>query len=288
MCILEYPLFCRKDGRGERHPMTSTKNPRHLNHAGFTLIELVMVIMILAIVAGLSVPIVGWLRRSANYGAQANIQAAIASNLEFYRTTYGNNAYPEHLDSLLMANGGSDPTATIAAATSFGHDGIGSVIALKSLDGDFTQSAKAIGHVYDHTDDYDWLQGNPGNSGLVERVLSAAGPNVYAVIDQTTSGGQALMREWYGVDSADWPAVTEVEHICFGIGPNSDLVGTTLQSAPIDPRVNASSQYNRFVAVFAVYNPRSGQRAQLRGVINAKGRSANNALSEFWQSTTPE
>ena len=54
MCILEYPLFCRKDGRGERHPMTSTKNPRHLNHAGFTLIELVMVIMILAIVAGLA------------------------------------------------------------------------------------------------------------------------------------------------------------------------------------------------------------------------------------------
>ncbi|MCP4890424.1 MAG: hypothetical protein GY904_27980 [Planctomycetaceae bacterium] len=244
--------------------------------------------MILAIVAGLAVPVVGWLRRSANYGAQANIQAAIASNLEFYRTTYGNNAYPQHLDSLLLENGGADPTATIADATSFGNDGIGGTIALKSLSGDQTQSIKAIAHVYDHTDDSNWLQGNPGNSGLVERELTAAGPNVYAVIDQTSDNGKRLMREWYGIDQLEWPATTEIEHVCFGIGPNCDLVGRTMQSAPMDPRVDASSQYNRFVAVFAVYNPRSGQRAQLRGVINAKGRSANNALSEFWQSTNPQ
>ena len=260
--------------------------------SGFTLIELVMVIMILAIVAGLAVPVVGWLRRSANYGAQANIQAAVASNLEFFRTTYGNNAYPSHLDSLLLdasgGAGGVDPTATIASATSFGHDGIGSVIQLESLSGDFTQSIKAIDHVYDHTDDGSWLQGNPGNSGLVERVLSSGGPNVYATIDRSTSGGAALFTEWYGVDPAEWPAETAVKHIAMGIGPNCDLVGKTMQSAPMDPRVNASAQYNRFVAVFAVYDPRSGQRAQLRGVINAKGRSANNALSEFWQSTNPE
>ena len=261
---------------------------RNNRRDGFTLIELVMVIMILAIVAGLAVPIVGWLRRSANYGAQANIQAAVASNLEFYRTTYGNNAYPNHLDSLLLENGGSDPTATIAAATSFGHDGLGSVIQVETLDGDFTQSIKAIDHVYDHTDDSAWLQGNPGNSGLVERALSAAGPNVYATIDRTSSGGAALFTEWYGVDSGEWPAETEVKHIAFGVGPNCDAVGRTMQAAPIDPRVDASAQYNRFVAVFAVYNPRRGQRAQLKGVINAKGRSANNALSEFWQSTTPE
>lgn len=263
------------------------------NRTGFTLIELVMVIMILAIVAGLAVPIVGWLRRSANYGAQANIQASIAQNLEFYRTTYGNNAYPEHLDSLLLdassGAGGVDPTQTIASATSFGHDGIGSVIQLETLNGDFTQSIKAVGHVYDHVDDSSqWLQGNPGNSALVERVLSAAGDNVYATIDRTSSGGAALFREWYGVDADEWPLETEVKHIAFGIGPNSDLVGLTMQAAPIDPRVDAASQYNRFVAVFAVYNPRNGRRAQLRGVINAKGRSANNALSEFWQSTTPE
>ena len=200
--------------------MKKLEKRRNTNRSGFTLIELVMVVMILAIVAGLAVPVVGWLRRSANYGAQANIQAAIASNLEFYRTTYGNNAYPERLDSLLLANGGDDPTATIADATSFDDDGIGGTIALKSLSGDQTQSIKAIGQVYDHTDDGSWLQGNPGNSGLVERVLSAAGPNVYAVIDQTSGNGQALMREWYGVDADEWPSTDAVEHVCFGIGPN--------------------------------------------------------------------
>ena len=255
---------------------------------GFTLVELVMVIMILAIVAGLAVPVVGWLRRSANYGAQANIQADLADNLEFYRVTYGNNAYPSHLDSLLLTDDSGTPTATIANATSFGHDGIGSVIQLETLDGDFTQSIKAIKHVYDHTDDGNWLQGNPGNSGLVERELTAAGSNVYATINRASAGGAALFAEWYGVDADEWPAETEVKHIALGIGPNCDAVGTSLQAAPMDPRVDASSQYNRFVAVFAVYNPREGRRAQLKGVINAKGRSANNAVSEFWQSNAPE
>ena len=264
---------------------------RKAQRSGFTLIELVMVVMILAIVAGLAVPIVGWLRRAANYGAQANIQAAIAQNLEFYRTTYGNNAYPDHLDSLLMANGADAPTTIIGTGDSnIPTDGLAGTLKIETLnaDSDFAQCAKAIGHVYDHATT-GWLQGNPSNSAITERELDYSGsdPLVFAAVDRTTSNGIKLFSEWYGVNADEWPAETDVKHLAFGIGPYCDLVGTTMQSAPMDPRVDASKKYGRFVAVFAVYNPRNGRRAQLKGVINGKGRSANNALSEFWVSTNP-
>ena len=103
--------------------MNRFEKRRKADRSGFTLIELVMVVMILAIVAGLAVPAVGWLRRSANYGAQANIQAAaLASNLEFYRSDLWQQRIPR-ITSIrcCSSNAGDDPTATIADATSFGN-----------------------------------------------------------------------------------------------------------------------------------------------------------------------
>ena len=271
--------------------MKNFEKRRKAQRSGFTLIELVMVVMILAIVAGLAVPIVGWLRRAANYGAQANIQAAIAQNLEFYRTTYGNNAYPNHLDSLFMANGDDAPTTIIGTGDSnIATDGLSGTLTPLTLDGgsDMAQCAKAIECVYDHATS-GWLQGNPSNSAITERELDYSTGNdlVFASIDRTSGNGIKLFSEWYGTNPDEWPDAANIQHLAFGIGPYCDLVGTTLQSAPMDPRVDASKKYGRFVAVFAVYQPRNGRRAQLKGVINGKGRSANNALSEFWVSTNP-
>ncbi len=288
------------------------------HRSGFTLIELVMVIMILAIVAGLAVPLVGWLRRSANYASQANIQAALASNLEFYRTTYGNNGYPGHMDSLMMADAaGGDPTILIGqTGSTISTDGLEKVMAIATLSGDKLQCLKAIPHIFDHSDGDgsssgtgSWVQGLPGNSGTVDRDLSYAdnASEKFAVLNQA---GQALasgegdtaeaasatssaevndiLSEFYGANFEEWPTEAEVSHVLMGIGPYSDLVGTVLHSAPSDSRVNPKAKYNRFVACYAVYGERNGRRAQLKGVLNAKGRTANNALSEFWMSTNAE
>ncbi len=290
------------------------------HRSGFTLIELVMVIMILAIVAGIATPLVGWLRRSANYASQANIQAALASNLEFYRTTYGNNGYPSHMDSLMYAEAGGTPTTIIGtdgdSSTDdvIATDGIEKAAVVLPLTGDFLDCLKSLTCVYDHSDGDgtssgtgSWVQGLPGNSGTVDRELTCDSSKnstgeIFAVLNQTTfdetkgytdgTDGIAevnnLMSEYYGTDPAEWPAATEVKHVLLGIGPYSDLVGTVLHSAPSDSRVNPKAKYNRFVACYAVYSPRNGRRAQLKGVLNAKGRSANNALSEFWMSTNAE
>ncbi len=266
---------------------------RKAQRRGFTLIELVMVVMILAIVAGLAVPIVGWLRRSANYASQSHNQAALASNLEFFRTTYGNNNYPAHMDSLLLA---SDNTAEIPYVDS----GLGRLITPGQIQGDYAACLeKWCSCVLDHDDTaFEGLQGNPGNSANTDRELGEAvwsaakaetTPVALAVVDTASEEGVLLLNELYG-DAAEWLVedAGKTVHVVLGIGPRNDAVGTTMQAAPTDSRVDGSEKYGRFCAVFATYSPRKGRRAQLKAVVNAKGRTANNALSEFWQSTNPE
>ncbi len=278
--------------------ISTLKRTRKSRRGGFTLIELVMVIMILAVIAGLVVPIVGWLRRSANYAAQANTAAAVAANLEYYRTTYGNNSYPGNMDSLIV-DGSSDiiDTTDDGGANAFLDHGYDFLVA-GVLTGDSYDCISSMGTVFDHsTDSSDWLQGSPGNSGTVPRAMADGG--TFAIAYRTAEHGAAstaaeiaalsekeqrlLLQEIYpeGVPS-------DVTLVAMGVGKNNEMTGRTMQSIPTDPRVDPSSVYGRYVGIYAVYSPREGRRAQLKAVLNAFGRSQNNALSEFWGANTPE
>ena len=256
---------------------------------GFTLIELVMVVLILAIVAGLAVPVVGWLRRSANYGAQANTSAALASNFEFYRSTYGNNAYPNYLDSLLKASDGS--------LIDYTDGGWGDLFVAGSLTGDALECLKPLTVVMDHDDTgFEGLQGNPGNSATTQRTFyGGVDPALCAVVDvDGTDEPAKLLQEIYPGAVADAATNTiayggdTITLVGFGIGQSNTAVGRTMASAPLDPRVDNSEVYGRYTAIFAVYGTRKGRRAQLKAIVNAKGRTLNNALSEFNQSLNPE
>lgn len=263
---------------------------RKARRDGFTLIELVMVIFILAIVAGLVVPIVGWLRRSANYGAQANTAAAVASNLEFFRTTFGNNGYPDNMDSLVLNDQSDiipttddDPDPTIGYLD-HGYD----FLELGDLDADETACFNWLDTVWDHSPAANaGLQGSPGNSAITARPFTGADVALAwngTALSPNDGGEQALMLSEIYPDGV--PA--DVRLVALGIGPNNSALGRTMQSPPMDPRVDPSQVYGRYVAIYAVYSPRAGRRAQLKCILNAFGRTQNNALSEYWQSITPE
>ncbi len=270
--------------------MKKFQRTRKAHRSGFTLIELVMVVMILAIVAGLAVPVVGWLRRSANYGAQANTAAALASNFEFYRTTYGNNAYPNYMDSLLQA---TDTTQLI----DFTDSGWGDLFVAGSITGDPLDCFKgSVTQVLDHGTAYSGLQGNPGNSADTARAFyTDGGTAACAVVDVDGADEPAkLLAELYPGATVDAAANTityggeVITLVGLGIGPSNTAVGRTMASAPLDPRVDNSEVYGRYTAIYAVYATRKGRRAQLKAIVNAKGRTVNNALSEFNQSLSPE
>jgi len=270
---------------------------RKRRRGGLTLIELVMVIMILAIVAGLAVPIVGWLRRSANYAAQGNTAAALGSNLEFFRTTYGNNGYPDRLDSLIVATGETDAGEVIPTTDESGYLDHGfDFLTAGTLTSDEAACFNWLDTIYDHYGEdnrFEGLQGSPSNSGFSPRAFGTA--NV-AIAYGIRSGNPGLIA---GADGAEQRLLLsqlypdglppdDVTLVAFGIGPSNEAIGRTIQSPPIDPRVDPSAVYGRYVAIFACYDDRQGRRAQLKTVLNAFGRTQNNALTEFWASINPE
>ena len=268
---------------------------------GFTLVELVMVILILAIVAGLAVPLVGWIRRSANYGAQSHSTGSLAANFELFRITYGNNGYPDRLDSLVT---GADPTAFI----SYTDGGLDDLFEVGNLQDDEAACFNWLSTIVDHTTDAhspdgtapaglvqlddQVLQGSPSNTAIYARAFD--GNNVAIVDLDDTDETTELLTELYPgavLDSATNRITVDGETIKlvgFGIGQANEANGRTLNSSPLDPRVETSEQYARYTAIFACYAQREGRRAQLKAIVNAKGRTTNNALTEFWQATNPE
>ncbi len=104
--------------RDDRHD--SAAAPRRLRPTGFTLVQLLMVIGIIALLAGMLLPVVGRARRQASRARTANDLQAMAAGLQAYHDIW--NAYPvldlplatanlyvEH-DSLDTLVGGNPPT----------------------------------------------------------------------------------------------------------------------------------------------------------------------------------
>jgi len=258
-------------------------NRSQLRRPGFTLIELVVVLIILAIIAGLVVSIVGWVRRSANYANSSNNQNTLMANFELYRTTFGNNSYPDRLDSLLTA-GGTTPSFMTA-------DLAGMITPTACSSGDFeslNNSGRGLTTVMDHEDPISAaIEGNPGNTGLIARAFTSGGNLAYL---NTTSASGASLTNVNQLVASLYPGglPSDVRLVLLGVGPSNAAVGRTMQSPPFDTNVDTSKFYNRFVAVFAVYNPREGRRAQLKAVLCPRGRLLNRNLSEFYQSTNPD
>lgn len=251
---------------------------------GFSLIELVVVLLILVIIAGMVVSIVDWLRRSANYGTASHNQQALLNNLQLYRTTYGNGMYPDRFDSLLDSTGSAKSTWLTSE--------LSGVISVGAFVGDEQGSLTRSGitTVMDHSTNLaDMVQESPQNSGVVPRALTSTG--AVAVVDPSTTNatGLQLLSSLYPGTSPTVPAVpSDVRIVLFGVGPANTSIGKTLQSPPLFTELDPQTNYGRFVIAVAVYNPRAGRRAQIKAVLDSKGRVVNRQISEFWQSMNPD
>jgi prepilin-type N-terminal cleavage/methylation domain-containing protein len=260
---------------------------RTVHRKAYSLIELVVVLFILAIVAGLTVSIVGWLRRSADKGTASNTMGSLASNIELYRTSYGE--YPSQFDSLIKSGG--------STLYDGGGTDTGLHTDLRSTDGKLTTTTLAdddaksltkigIKTVMDHVAG-SGAEGAPGNSGSASRPVATGG--TVATINTASGEGPAIIASIFpakdsGGNYIGVPAGTKL--VVLGFGPNCTSIGKTIMSPPSYSGVGDPSKiYDRYLCVFAVYA--NGNRAQLKGVIDSKGDFQAQELAEFW-STKPE
>jgi prepilin-type N-terminal cleavage/methylation domain-containing protein len=254
--------------------MPAIGSHRRFARPGLTLIELVVVVAILAILAGLVIPQIDFLRRSADKAGASTAIAQVVGNLQLYRTTFGN--YPDQFDSLLASPGAGGLYGKLSDELNAATTG---KLSSATLTAQQLASLNEVGikTVMDH----DAASTVPADSGVSARSLAVGGK--VAVVNTSSAAGLEIADSIYPPTTASGDAIpANVTLVVVGVGPRNKAVGTTLQSPPVYSSVNADTTYNRILAVFAVYS--DGRAAALKAALDSNGDYLNEELREYYQS----
>jgi type II secretory pathway pseudopilin PulG len=267
-------------------------------NSSFTLVELVLVVTIIAVLAGFLIPQISQIGRSTDMAASARCQGDIAKDVQLYFTLQ--IRYPMYMDSLLVGTGNyTDPTGVYTPndADGDGEQETGLPDSGPHLDralmmedlgtgtygtGSYLRSLARSGleYVMNHDRSKECKSNNSGvfyyklqngkNSG---QVFNAA------VIDDDPSNkdAQKIIHGLLGPRGIP----TGAKLVCFGYGPSNSALGTTSLQAPVYPGCDGY-YYGHYVVVLMVYN--TGERASLAGVIDAYGRYLNYTIDQYNES----
>ncbi|MEM6473212.1 MAG: hypothetical protein AAF802_26865 [Planctomycetota bacterium] len=292
----------------DRSPQTKSSIPHAPNRSiatkriGFTLVELILVLFIIAAVAGLVIPQLSMLGRSTDMATSAKTQADLANNISAYFILQ--KRYPLGMDSLLVGDGSGVPTEVyIPADDSAGDQVSGLPDSGPHLDRDLemvdladTSAGASVGFqelgtsgrtgfsrsftrggfefVYDH--DRSEINSNDSakftGARTLDRDIGGAGCHVAKLRDDAALIGRLMPG---GVVEPDTILVA------LGIGPNIDMRSKTMTNAPIYPGCDGS-YYGRYVAIFKLYA--NGERPTLVAVVDSYGRDPDYTAQQFNES----
>jgi len=243
-----------------------------------TLVELVVVLAIMAVLAALVIPRLGFIKDSADTVSSAAGSTELANNLEIYKASTG--LYPLRMDSLIKDDKSglydrfSSNGSTAAAPTWLVMEDL-----TAGTDGYWYSILRAgMTSVADHVA-YTALS-DPSASGTTIRDYNTDGKT--AVVATT---GTTAVRIMQAAGYADAAALTaeNAKLVAYGIGPRCGLIGQTMSNVP---RHSAQPQefYGRYIAIFAAYNNGFGagtKAAQLRCVVDSRGFPVDYRLNQY-------
>ncbi|MBE7466239.1 MAG: type II secretion system protein [Planctomycetes bacterium] len=256
---------------------------------GFTLIELVMVLVILAAIAGLVIPQVAMLGRSADMAATAKNAQDVANNIQLHFVQL--KRYPQYMDSLVTTE--STPDIYDPAKDYSGTDApaneseqlTGLPISGPSLYADL--AAGTVSNVsggaqwyrsfsrggFDFVMDHSYAVTNSNNSATTSRAL-ASGMTVAEV-----QSGSVVAKAIYPATAGVPPASERL--VALGFGPSNSAIGKTTLQAPIYPGCDGK-YYGRYIAIFKIYA--NGERPTLCMVTDSYGRYPDYSIQQFNES----
>jgi prepilin-type N-terminal cleavage/methylation domain-containing protein len=276
----ERPLSCLSAWKRREASLYSLPLRRRRQRPGFTLMELIVVVGILAVLAGLMVPALTNMWRPAQTAAEADTQAELINYISMFenRTQF----YPDQFDSLLTSGGAaaySKDNPDLLAST--GKQKLAIVpLTNDATNGMYLTSLNMAGikNVMWH----DETVTPASNSGTLLHLL-ATGDNV-AAVNPASSEGILRIRSIFPASNGVLPTGTQL--FVFGVGPMNTAVGVTMASAPVSPHPESYTYYRRYLAVFAAYA--DGTRAHLKTVFDRHGDTLDTTLSKYMQESKPE
>lgn len=254
-------------------------NNKFSRRGGFTLIELVVVVAVLAILAGLVLPKLDVFKLKANKATAAANIAGVDRFVESFKCQKDN--YPDGWDSLL------DNAAPTTLYTKLDPQLTGSIpgspikltVMTTGLTVNQARSLNRVGILNMHH--HDATAGFPGNSALTANTAIASGVRLATLNAPADGDAQAIINELYpnGLPSGKTLVV-------FGLGPLSELCNNTsgnatLHGAPFYANTDQLKYYNRFLALFEVDD--NGGRAKFLCALGADADRLNEEVVDFYE-----
>lgn len=253
--------------------------------AGFTLIELVLVLVIIAAVAALLIPQLANVGRMSDMASSAKAQSDVAANTQLFFLLQ--KRYPQGLDSLLdtttTALYSADTTNADTQTRGFPYGGADGTrlqaqltpATIDNASGDYLRSIQRSGFdwVYDHSTTV--VNSNLSNTtfrGLIADANSTgnAAPTSVPVAEVT---GAYLLGKLVPGGLRNGQRV-----IAFGFGQRNTAIGKTAVTCPLYPGAD-KTYYGRYIVYFMIYA--SGERASLLGTSDSYGRTSDYTQQQF-------
>ncbi len=289
--------------------------PGSRTRAAFTLLELLVVVSILAVLAGLVITKIDFVRRQADMAAAADTTAELSRNIQMYVTVKG--VLPDGMDSLLdSANTAqiskwiydSSPSLVPDLATPANGNTAISVLGTSGADRRLNSLGRmGVLTLMDLSDSATFASDAGTVPRSIDRKLAGVDAHVLVVRPGSSIWNQVFPPAVYGTPSpgetesmfmpaADIVAAvgdgstdqvrnisfginTTVSLVVLGIGRGNSMNGITMSGPPIYPAPDPESRYYRYVALVAVYG--DGRRAQFKAALDPFGRTNAAELAEF-------
>ncbi len=254
--------------------MESVIVERRAGHTGFTLVELVVVMAVLAVLSGLILPKLDVFKLKANKSASASNMHGVTRFVTQYKVQ--KDLFPDGWDSLMDVAS----TSTLFSALDPQCTGStpGSPVKLTTTtiaDQNELRSLQRVGitTVFDHS------TGTfpPDSANGAPRLLQVG--DTLATINAADPDGQAVISQLYAANAGVIPSNRKV--VVFGLGPRNQIVGNELHEAPFYANTDQNSYYSRFFVVFELSS--TGGRARLVGTLGSDGDTIGEEIADFYQ-----